>query len=67
MEAEAIDTLVAQNKALIKLLSNKLGNAQLAAVNTQIGPCDLCGIQGHSSEACAAFQDQQSIEQMNYM
>ncbi|MED6182583.1 hypothetical protein PIB30_029832 [Stylosanthes scabra] len=46
MEAKAIDTLVAQNKALINLLNNKLG---------------------HSSEACAAIQDQQSIEQINYM
>ncbi|MED6110889.1 hypothetical protein PIB30_047181 [Stylosanthes scabra] len=42
MEAEAIDTLVAQNKALINLLNNKLGNVQLAVANTQIGPCDLC-------------------------
>ncbi|MED6181645.1 hypothetical protein PIB30_021238 [Stylosanthes scabra] len=67
MEAEAIDTLVAQNKALINLLSNKLDNSQLAAVNTQIGPCDLCGIQGHSSEACAAILEQQSSEQVNYM
>ncbi|MED6152548.1 hypothetical protein PIB30_093141 [Stylosanthes scabra] len=40
MEAEAIDTLVAQNKALINLLNNKLGNVSLAAANTQIGPCD---------------------------
>ncbi|MED6120750.1 hypothetical protein PIB30_024039 [Stylosanthes scabra] len=46
MEAEAFDTLVAQNKALaqqINLLSSKLGNVQLAAMNTQIGSCDLCG------------------------
>ncbi|MED6128526.1 hypothetical protein PIB30_098738 [Stylosanthes scabra] len=60
MEAKAIDTLVAQNKALINLLSNKLGNVQLASANTQIGPCDLCGIHGHSSEACAAIPEQQS-------
>ncbi|MED6190598.1 hypothetical protein PIB30_107411, partial [Stylosanthes scabra] len=63
MEAEAIDTLVSQNKALINLLNSKIGNAQLAAMNTQIGPCDLCGIQGHSSEACAAILEQQSSEQ----
>ncbi|MED6122874.1 hypothetical protein PIB30_043972 [Stylosanthes scabra] len=40
---------------------------QLVAANTQIGPCDLCGIQGHSSEACAAILEQQSSEQVNYM
>ncbi|MED6211983.1 hypothetical protein PIB30_078769, partial [Stylosanthes scabra] len=53
MEAEAIDTLMAQTKALaqqINLINSKLGTMQLAAANTQIGPCDLCGIHGHSSE-----------------
>ncbi|MED6163790.1 hypothetical protein PIB30_083424 [Stylosanthes scabra] len=52
MEAEAIDTLMAQNKALaqqINLINSKLGTMQLAAATTQIGPCDLCGIHGHSS------------------
>ncbi|MED6154603.1 hypothetical protein PIB30_114122, partial [Stylosanthes scabra] len=70
MEAEAIDTLMAQNKALaqqINFLNSKLGTMQLAAANTQIGPCDLCGIQGHSSEACAAILELQSSEQVNYM
>ncbi|MED6210515.1 hypothetical protein PIB30_064797 [Stylosanthes scabra] len=50
MEAEAFDTLVAQNKVLaqqINLLNSKLGNMQLAAMNTQIGSCDLCGNQGN--------------------
>ncbi|MED6166534.1 hypothetical protein PIB30_110261, partial [Stylosanthes scabra] len=67
MEAESIDTLVAQNKALISLLNNKLNNVSFATANTQIGPCDLCGIQGHSSETCAAILEQQSSEQVNYM
>ncbi|MED6185981.1 hypothetical protein PIB30_062382 [Stylosanthes scabra] len=70
MEAEAIDTLMAQNKALaqqINLLNSKLGTMQLAAANTQIGTCDLCRIQGHSSESCAAILEQQSSEQVNYM
>ncbi|MED6197042.1 hypothetical protein PIB30_053002 [Stylosanthes scabra] len=40
---------------------------QLAAATTQIGPCDLCGIHGHSSEACAAILEQQSSEQVDYM
>ncbi|MED6146717.1 hypothetical protein PIB30_037162 [Stylosanthes scabra] len=60
-EAEAFDTLMAQNKALaqqINLLSSKLGTMQLAAANTQIGLYDLCGIQGHSSEVCAAILEQ---------
>ncbi|MED6154211.1 hypothetical protein PIB30_110031 [Stylosanthes scabra] len=64
MEAESIDTLVAQNKALINLLYNKLNNVSFAPANTQIGPCDLCGIQGHSSETCAAILEQQSSEQV---
>ncbi|MED6111409.1 hypothetical protein PIB30_052087 [Stylosanthes scabra] len=70
MEAEPIDTLMAQNKALaqkVNLLNSKLGTMQLAAANTQIGTCDLCGIQGHSSESCAAILEQQSSEQVNYM
>ncbi|MED6198211.1 hypothetical protein PIB30_064004 [Stylosanthes scabra] len=70
MEAESIDTLLAQNKALaqqINLINSKLGTMQLAATNTQIGPCDLCRIQGHSSETCAAILEQQSSEQVNYM
>ncbi|MED6202066.1 hypothetical protein PIB30_101666, partial [Stylosanthes scabra] len=67
MEAESIDTLVAQNKALINLLNNKLSNVSLATANTQIGPCYLCGIQGHSSETCAEIMEQQSSEQVNYM
>ncbi|MED6112234.1 hypothetical protein PIB30_059813 [Stylosanthes scabra] len=68
MEVETIDTLVAQNKALsqqINLLNSKLGNMQLAAVNTQIESCDLCGVQGHSSESCASILEQQSTEQVN--
>ncbi|MED6191130.1 hypothetical protein PIB30_113133, partial [Stylosanthes scabra] len=64
MEAESINTLVAQNKALISLLNN---NVLMAAANTQVGPCDLCGIQGHSSESCAAVLELQSSEQVNYM
>ncbi|MED6209665.1 hypothetical protein PIB30_056964 [Stylosanthes scabra] len=40
---------------------------QLAAVNSQIGTCDLCGIQGHSSESCSAILEQQTSEQVNYM
>ncbi|MED6178558.1 hypothetical protein PIB30_108728, partial [Stylosanthes scabra] len=67
MEAESIDTLVAQNKALINLLNNKLNNVSFAAANTQVGPCDLCGIQGHSSESCVAVLEPQSSEQVNHM
>ncbi|MED6202499.1 hypothetical protein PIB30_106254, partial [Stylosanthes scabra] len=40
MEAKSIDTLVAQNKALINLLNNKLNNVSFTAANTQVGPCD---------------------------
>ncbi|MED6146198.1 hypothetical protein PIB30_032357 [Stylosanthes scabra] len=70
MEAEAIDTLMAQNKVVVQqinLLNRKLGTMQLAAANTQIGTCGLCGNQGHSSDTCALIQDQQATEQMNYM
>ncbi|MED6143460.1 hypothetical protein PIB30_006412 [Stylosanthes scabra] len=70
MEAEAFDTLVAQNKVLsqqINMFNSKLGTMQLAAANTQIGTCDLCGIQDHSSETCAAILEQQSSEKVNYM
>ncbi|MED6173865.1 hypothetical protein PIB30_063682 [Stylosanthes scabra] len=61
---------MAQNKALaqqINLLNSKLGTMQLAAANTQIGSCDLCEIQGHTSDACAMIQDLASPEQVNYM
>ncbi|MED6222072.1 hypothetical protein PIB30_060913 [Stylosanthes scabra] len=60
---------MAQNKALaqqINLLNSKLGTMQLAAANTQIGPCDLRGIQGHSSETCTAILEQQSSEQAEF-
>ncbi|MED6127884.1 hypothetical protein PIB30_092347, partial [Stylosanthes scabra] len=40
---------------------------QLAAANTQIVTRDLCGIQGHSSETCAAILEQQPSERVNYM
>ncbi|MED6198460.1 hypothetical protein PIB30_066433 [Stylosanthes scabra] len=38
---------------------------QVAAVNTQIGACDLCGNLGHSREECALAQP--VMEQANYM